>query len=118
MKNIIKGIIGILLILLATILIVQNYEQLSKTLILKVDLKLWAWETPPMFVYLVMIIVFLLGVFMAGFFGIVERFKSKKTIRVLTKENREKDRELNSLRNLPIVESKIEDKGLAEGVQD
>ena len=113
-----KFIISLLLMLLAIILIVENLEQLSKTLILKVDLKLWDWETPPMFVYLVMIIVFLLGIFMAGFFGIVERFKSKKTIRVLTKENREKDRELNSLRNLPIVESKIEDKGLAEGVQD
>lgn len=118
MKSIIKGIIGILLILLATILIVQNYEQLSKQLILRVDLKLWAWKTPPMGVYLAMIIVFLLGVFIAGFLGMIERFKLKKRIRLLTRENREKEKELNSLRNLPIVESKIEHEALGEGDQD
>lgn len=118
MKSIIRGIIGIVLILLAAILIVQNYEQLSKPLILKVDLKLWAWKTPEMGVYLVMIIVFLLGVFIAGFLGMIERFKLKKRLRILSRENREKDKELNSFRNLPIVESKIEDKGLVEGDQD
>jgi len=118
MKSIIKGIIGILLILLAAILIVQNYEQLSRTLTLKVDFKLWAYQTPPMGVYLVMIIVFLFGIFIAGFLGMIERFKLRRRIRILSKENREKDKELNSFRNLPIVESKMEDKGLVEGDQD
>jgi len=118
MKSIIKGIIGIVLILLAAILIVQNYEQLSKTLILKVDFKLWAWKTPPMGIYLVMIIVFLFGVFLAGFLGMIERFRLGRRIRVLARENREKDKELNSFRNLPIVESKAEDKGLGEGDGD
>lgn len=113
-----KFVISILLMLLAIILIVENLEQLSKTLVLRVNLLFWAQETPPMAFYLVIIMVFLLGVFVASLYGIVERFKLKKQIKTLSKENREKDRELNSFRNLPIVEDRMEDKELAEGDQD
>ncbi len=112
-----KFIISLLGMLLAIILIVENLEQLSKTLILKVDLFFWAHETPPMAFYLVIIMVFLLGIFIAGFYGIVERFRLKKRINILSRENRKKDRELNSFRNLPIGENKIEDKGLVKGDQ-
>jgi len=68
--------------------------------------------------YFVIIIVFLLGILMASLYGIFERFKLKKEIRIISKEKREKDKELNSLRNLPIVESKIEDMELSEENQD
>ncbi len=117
MKHI-KAIISILVMLLIVILIVENLGELSKTLTLKVDLLFWDCKTPPMQFYLVIIIVFLLGILIAGFYGIVERFKLKKEIRIISKANREKDKELNSFRNLPIVESKIEDKGPAGGDQD
>jgi len=110
MKHI-KAIISILLMLLVVILVVENLQELSKTLILKVDFLFWDSKTPPMPFYLVVIIVFLLGILVAGFYGIIERFKLKKEIRAISKANREKDKELNSFRNLPIVESKIEDKG-------
>jgi len=68
--------------------------------------------------YFVIIIVFLLGILIASLYGIFERFKLKKEIRILSKEKREKDKELNSLRNLPIVESKIEDMELIEENQE
>lgn len=113
-----KYIISLLLMLLAVILIVENLEQLSKTLILRVNLLFWAHETPQMPFYLVIIIVFLLGILVASFYGIVERFKLKKRIRILSKENTEKDKELDSFRNLSIVESKVEDKEFLEGGQD
>lgn len=113
-----KYIISLLLMLLAVILIVENLEQLSKTLILRVNLLFWDHETPQMPFYLVIIIVFLLGILVASFYGIVERFKLKKRIRILSKENTEKDKELDSLRNLSIVESKVEDKEFLEGGQD
>ena len=116
MKHI-KAIISILVMLLVVILIAENLGELSKELTLKVDLLFWACETSQMPFYLVIIIVFLLGIFIASFYGIIERFKLKKEIRIFSRERREKDKELNSLRNLPIVESKIEDKGLEEGNQ-
>jgi len=117
MKHI-KAIISIVLMLLAVILIVENLTQLSQKLTLQVDLYFWDWKTEPMAFYFVIIIVFLLGILMASLYGIFERFKLKKEIRIISKEKREKDKELNSLRNLPIVESKIEDMELSEENQE
>jgi putative membrane protein len=117
MKHI-KAIISIVLMLLAVVLIVENLMQLSQKLTLKVDLYFWDWKAEPIAFYLVIIIVFLLGILIASLYGIFERFKLKKEIRTISKEKREKDKELNSLRNLPIVESKIEDMELSEENQD
>jgi uncharacterized integral membrane protein len=117
MKHI-KAIISIVLMLLVVVLIVENLAQLSQKLTLKVDLYFWDWKTEPMAFYFVIIIVFLLGILIASLYGIFERFKLKKEIRIISKEKREKDKELNSLRNLPIVESKIEDMELSEQNQD
>ena len=117
MKHI-KAIISIVLMLLAVVLIVENLTQLSQKLILKIDLYFWDWRTEPMAFYFVIIIVFLLGILMASLYGIFERFKLKKEIRIISKEKRGKDKELNSLRNLPIVESKIEDMELSEENQE
>ena len=105
----IKAIVSILVMLFVIIIVVENLEQLSKTLTLRIDLLFWGVKTPPMAFYLVVIIAFLIGVFVAGFLGIFERFRLKKEIKRLSKENKEKDKELNSYRNLPIVEEKMED---------
>jgi uncharacterized integral membrane protein len=105
----IKAIISILVMLFVVIIVVENLEQLSKTLTLRIDLLFWGAKTGQMAFYLLVIIAFLIGVFVAGFLGIFERFRLKKEIRRLSKENKEKDKELNSYRNLPIVEEKIED---------
>jgi len=108
MKHI-KAIVSILIMLLVIILIVENLEQLSKTLTLRIDFLFWSHETPPMAFYLVMILVFLLGVFIAGFFGIFERFRLKKEIRALSREKVARDREMDSLRNAPVYEDRRED---------
>jgi len=104
----VKAIASILVMLFVVIIVVENLEQLSKTLTLRVDLLFWGVKTAPMAFYLVMIIAFLIGVLVAGFFGIFERFRLKKEIKRLSKETKEKDKELNSYRNLPIVEEKME----------
>ncbi len=108
MKHI-KAIVSILIMLLVIILIVENLGELSKTLTLRVDFLFWSHKTPPMAFYLVMIMVFLLGVFIAGFFGIFERFRLKKEIRALQREKIAKEREINSLKNVPVYEGKKED---------
>lgn len=113
MKHV-KAIISIVLMLLAVVLIVENLAQLSQKLTLRVDLYFWDWKTEPMAFYFVIIIAFFLGVLIAGFYGMFERFKLKREIRALSRERKEKDKELNSLRNLPIVENKIEDTQLLE----
>jgi len=105
----VKAIISILVMLFVVIIVVENLEQLSKTLTLRIDLLFWGAKTGPMAFYLVVIIAFLIGIFVAGLLGIFERFRLKREIKRLSKENKEKDNELNSYRNLPIVEEEIED---------
>ena len=107
MKHI-KAIGSILVMLFVVIVVVENLEQLSKTLTLRIDLLFWGAKTGEIAFYLVVIIAFLVGVFVAGLLGIFERFRLKREIRRLSKENKEKDKELNSYRNLPIVEEKME----------
>ncbi len=104
-----KAFISLILMLFVVIIIVENLEQLSETLTLKIDLLFWEVESAPMAFYLVLIIVFLFGVLIAGLFGIVERFKLKKQIRDLLKENKGRDKELDSLRNLPIVQGAVDE---------
>ena len=105
----IKAIVSILIMLLVVIIVVENLEQLSKTLTLRIDLLFWGAKTAPMAFYLVVIIAFLIGIFVAGLLGIFERFRLKREIKRLSKENKEKDNELNSYRNLPIVEEEVAD---------
>jgi len=105
----VKAIISILVMLFVVIIVVENLEQLSKTLTLRIDLLFWGAKTGPMAFYLVVIIAFLIGIFVAGLLGIFERFRLKREIKRLSKENKEKDNELNSYRNLPIVEEERED---------
>ena len=105
----IKAIVSILVMLVVVIIVVENLEQLSQTLTLRVDLLFWGVKTSPMAFYLVVIIAFLIGIFVAGLLGIFERFRLKREIKRLSKENKEKDKELNSYRNLPIVEEEVED---------
>ena len=52
-------------------------------------------------------IIMLIGLFSAWLYGIKERFGLKKQIKSLMKEAREKDNELNSLRNLPVTTDQI-----------
>jgi len=98
-----------LVMLFVVIIVVENLGELSKTLTLRVDLLFWGVKTPPMAFYLVVIIAFLIGILVAGFLGIFERFRLKREIKRLSKENKEKDKELNSYRNLPIVAEEVED---------
>jgi ATP adenylyltransferase len=76
---------------------------MSTPLKFKVDLLFYKAETPSMSVYLVAIITFCLGVLVTGSYGIIERFRFKKEIKVLEKNVKEKEKELNSLRNLPVT---------------
>jgi len=105
----IKAIVSILVMLFVVIIVVENLEQLSKTLTLRIDLLFWGAKTGPMAFYLVLIIAFLIGIFIAGLLGIFERFRLKREIKRLSNENKAKDKELNSYRNLPIVEEEVED---------
>ncbi|MCD6295878.1 MAG: LapA family protein [Deltaproteobacteria bacterium] len=101
--NHLRMIVVIFFILLVIIVAVQNYQAFSNTVTFRINLIFVDWESSAMSMYFVAVITFLVGILVAGIYGITERFHLKKRIKTLTKEAREKDKELNSLRNLPVT---------------
>ncbi len=102
MKHI-KGILVILFLLLVVILAVQNYQALSTPIQFKVDLIFLKGQSSGMPIFLIAVITFLIGVLAAWLYGISERLNFKRQIRRLRKDITEKEKELNSLRNLPVT---------------
>jgi uncharacterized integral membrane protein len=112
MKHI-KYLFMIFIFLFIFILLVQNDEAFSTKIILKADFKFTKFESPELNIYLLSIISFVLGVIIIWIYDLLERIQLRKQIKRLKKESMEKDKELNSLRNLPIISESI-----TPGVQD
>lgn len=102
MKNL-RAIGIIVFVLVVIIVVVQNHQAMSTNVKFKADFFLFSFETGKMSVYLVTVIAFLVGVVFSGLYGMVERFRLKKRVKVLLRQIKEKDNELNSLRNLPVT---------------
>lgn len=99
----VKAIIVILFLLVVVIVAVQNYQALTTTINFKVNLLFFKAETPGLPVFLIAIITFLIGVLCIWVYGISERLDFRRQIKTLIKEVKEKEQELNSLRNLPVT---------------
>lgn len=71
----------------------------------------------PLFILLFACVIF--GILIGGLEGLYERMRSGNVIRKLKKEITAKDKELTSLRNLPLTESKAitEEVGVPEGTE-
>ena len=98
-----RAMLIILFILLLVILAVQNYTVLATPVRFRVDLVFLKYETSEMPLALISVAAFIVGMLAAGFYGITERFRLKREIKVLTKEAAQKDQEIDSLRNLPVT---------------
>jgi uncharacterized integral membrane protein len=99
-----KIILLILLGLAVIIVIVQNHEAMSTTVTFRLNTMFFGEKASPnVSIYEVVLLSFLLGVVVTGIYGMVERFHLKRKMKALTRELEDKDRELNSLRNLPIT---------------
>jgi putative membrane protein len=106
--NYLKVILFMLLGLLAVVIIVQNNDAMSKDVTFRLNTVFFGVKTTsPISIYIIVFFSFLLGVVLTGLYGILDRFRIRRKIRVLNKELQEKDRELNSLRNLPITSDDV-----------
>ena len=100
----VKIILLILLGVAVIVVIVQNHEAMSTTVQFRLDTMFFGEKrTPDLSIYEIVLLSFLLGVLVTGVYSMVERFHLKRRLRALAKELEMKDRELNSLRNLPIT---------------
>lgn len=109
-----RALIIILVLLLIVIVAVQNHPALSTQVQFKVDLKFWSGQTVPLSLYVVAVFTFLIGVLIAGLYGAVERFRLRREIKTLIRQGKQKDEELNTLRNLPVTSEVVPNQGLEE----
>ena len=98
-----KFILAIILMMLIIIIIVENHDAFSTKVVFKFELFTLHFQSAELSMYYIVAITFLFGIFIAGLYGMIERFQLKKQLKNLAKSSREKDEELNSLRNLPIT---------------
>ncbi|MEW6663892.1 MAG: LapA family protein [Thermodesulfobacteriota bacterium] len=100
LKTILLILVGLVIIILA----VQNNETMSGTVQLRVNPVVFAeWRSGNISLYQFVLVAFLLGVLSTGIYAMVERFRLKRRIKMLHRQLQEKDKELNSLRNLPLT---------------
>ena len=101
MKHV-KAIIVILFLLVIVIVAGQNYQALTAPVSFKVNLVFFK-KTADLPISLIAIIAFLIGVFCIWVYGISERLDFRRQIKMLMKDIKDKEQELNSLRNLPVT---------------
>jgi len=107
MKHV-KLILYILVGLVVVVIVVQNHSAMSTAVTFRINTLFFGEKTTSLVsLYAIVFITFILGVVLTGIYGIVERFRLKKRIKVLAKELQEKESELNSLRNLPITSDDV-----------
>ena len=98
-----RAVFVILFLLLVFIVAVQNYSVLTTPIKFRADLIFYEYETSGMPVALVAVITFAVGVILMGGYGMFERFRLKRQIKELARAAEQKDKELSSLRNLPVT---------------
>jgi uncharacterized integral membrane protein len=98
-----KFIVAIVIMLLVVILIAENLAALSTAVVFQIIFFSIHLQTAEMPLYYVLPITFLFGVLITGLYGMRERYRLSKEIKSLMAESKAKDKELNSLRNLPIT---------------
>lgn len=103
-----KAIVFILIGVAVVVLAVQNQAALSTTVKFRMNLPFFQeFTTSDITLFEIVIVTFLLGVLLIGLYGITERFRLKKKIKVLTRTLEEREKEVNNLRNLPITSDHV-----------
>ncbi len=98
----IKAILVSLVVALAIIFMIQNIGPLSHMLSVRLDLFLLKLTSTPYPVYLIILLSFFVGLFLASLLGVAERFRLRRLIRRQQRKIKQLSGELDSLRNLPI----------------
>ncbi len=96
-----RAMVIILFVLVLVILAVQNYDVLATPVKFKANLVFVRYETTEMPLALISVAAFVVGLLASGLYGMTERFRLKREIKILTREAAQKDQEIDSLRNLP-----------------
>jgi uncharacterized integral membrane protein len=94
----IKLFILALLALVVILLAIQNHDTLAQEISLQLNLFLWAGETAPYPLYILVVLAFLLGVFLTSLAGITSRFHLRRGLKEAMLLNEAAEKEILTLR--------------------
>ena len=102
-----RFIIAVLLIVFVLTIIIQNHMAMSTSVVFRLNLLFAEFTSTPLSLYVVVPLTFFFGVIITWFYGMIEHYRLRRDIKALVKGLREKDKELSSLRNLPITSDDV-----------
>ena len=103
----IKFLVYAFIMFVVVVLLVENHDAFNTKVVLKADLLFGKYESSEISIYLISTIAFTIGLIITWIYFLLERIQFRKQIRLLKNESKEKDKELNSLRNLAIVSERV-----------
>ncbi len=103
--NLLRSIILFIAVILLLIFVIQNGGVLSSPVSFQMDLFVKDFSTGPVPLYSVLLLVFCSGLLISGLWGLVHRLRLRSQNRQVSRLLQERERELNSLRNLPVLEA-------------
>jgi uncharacterized integral membrane protein len=102
----IKVLVSVLIFFITMMFFVQNNEVLQQTVTLKLDFFLNpAWSSIPLPFYFMILAAFLLGALCTLFVLVYDRLRLANNLRKANKRVRTLEKEVNSLRTLPLKEA-------------
>jgi uncharacterized integral membrane protein len=113
MRTTIKLIIALAVIILAVSFVLEN-PWINRTY----EIHYFGYRTIPIHLSLIILVAVLLGAVMTSVSMLMSQLRLKKTIRQQEKKLRQLEEELNSLRNLPLMESNIDKKPTVEPIPE
>ena len=102
-----KYFFGIILILAVFILLFSNYEAFSTKVTFQIKIFRLQYVSPALSYYSIIGTTFVFGLLVGGLYGIFERYQLRTQIKKMKIASREQEKELNSLRNLPITSDNV-----------
>ena len=87
------------------IFIIQNTQELAKGITLKLDLFIVDVGSGSIPLYSLIFLCFFTGILLTGSYSMYGRYRLKSHNKTLQRSLVERERELNSLRNLPVIQS-------------
>ena len=114
MKTALKMFLGIAVILLIVSFIVQNPRLTSESY----TIQYFGYQTVPIQLPIIILGAVFLGALLVFGAALLEYFELKRVIRRQEKRLQQLEQELNSLRNLPILGEKLEQKEEGGGMKD
>ena len=103
-----KILVGLLLMVFAVLFLVQNNNTMMTAVHFKLDIpNVFNLQSTDITLYIIIPLSFLLGALIMWLLCVREHFRLKATIKSLMTSTKEKEKELNSFRNLPLTSDDV-----------